>query len=125
MIKEQNTQNAITKEVVAAAMVQPKETKEDEQRILYLFWIGVHPKYWRQGNGKFLIDQVVTYAQANGYHAIELDVNVNNLPAIKWYLSMGFTMKMCNRNYYLPDVVKDIKPNVNYDGHTMIMPLVK
>ncbi len=94
--------------------------------ILYLFWIGVHPHLTRRGIGNYLLDHVIKYAKAHQFHAIELDVNVNNLIAIEWYTKIGFVQKHVNVDYYIPDSLKQTfstTSQISHDGITMLLML--
>lgn len=57
------------------------------------FGISVRKKYWRQGVGRLLMDQMVSWARANDVRKIDLRVHEDNTRATEMYLKFGFEME--------------------------------
>ncbi|WP_310487174.1 GNAT family N-acetyltransferase [Chamaesiphon sp. VAR_69_metabat_338] len=55
-----------------------------------IFLIYVDPSYRRQGIAKALMEYAQTWAKAQGYHQIGLQVFTNNQPAIELYQQLGY-----------------------------------
>ena len=49
------------------------------------------PAHWHQGYGKLLLEKVLRDVKSAGYPSILLWVFDANLPAIRFYRSLGFT----------------------------------
>ena len=69
----------------------------DEMEILTF---GVIPEYRRQGMGIQLLNQMFEYAHQNSISKIFLDVVEDNIPAIKLYEKMGFSLMNRRKGYY-------------------------
>lgn len=62
--------------------------------------IAVHPDCRGKGYGKKLMEQMVTFAKAQGVKEMTLEVRAGNLPAISLYESFGFLKEAVRRGYY-------------------------
>lgn len=62
---------------------------EDED-VLVIYTLAVHPAYFRKNVGKDMIDFVLDYAKKGKIKAARLDVYEKNNPAINLYESCGF-----------------------------------
>ncbi len=62
--------------------------------------IGVAPAYTRQGIGRALLQQVLSWVRARGGGHLSLEVGVTNLPAIRLYEQTGFVQVGLRRNFY-------------------------
>ena len=62
--------------------------------------IAVHPKYQRIGIGERILSALLTEAQKGGLKKATLEVDSNNLPAIKIYTKLGFKSNGLRANYY-------------------------
>lgn len=60
----------------------------------------VHPKYRRQGIGRALLDQLITWAKIRKAPAIFLEVREGNVEASPLYVSAGFEPISTRSNYY-------------------------
>lgn len=59
---------------------------------VFLSIICLNPDYHRMGLGKILLHECELYANKNGFIFIELEVNVENSPAIEMYKVMGYSI---------------------------------
>ena len=69
----------------------------DEMEILTF---GIIPEYRHQGEGSQLLNQMFQYAKENNIQKIFLDVAEDNIPAIKLYEKMGFSLINRRKGYY-------------------------
>lgn len=60
----------------------------------------VLPQYRRHGIGALLLNQFKNYCSQNNFFKIFLEVDQQNLPAHKLYLSNGFTQTGIRKDYY-------------------------
>lgn len=65
-------------------------TNANEDEVIGIHALGVHPEYAGHGYAKELIRFAIAYAKQNHQKAIRLDVLKGNVPAEKLYSSMGF-----------------------------------
>ena len=54
--------------------------------------IYVSPEMQRQGIGKWIFEDIMSYAQTKGIKQIQLNVNRRNTPAIDFYKNLGFVI---------------------------------
>jgi RimJ/RimL family protein N-acetyltransferase len=54
------------------------------------FGMSIHPDHRRKGIGNRLIEELESWAHANGLSKIELQVWSNNIPAIRLYEKLGY-----------------------------------
>ena len=69
----------------------------DEIEILTIL---THPNARGQGKAKALLSHLIQYAKENNVSQIFLEVNIENLPAISLYETMGFQKTGVRKNYY-------------------------
>tara|TARA_Y100001970_G_C14211521_1_gene847238 strand:+ start:1416 stop:1859 length:444 start_codon:yes stop_codon:yes gene_type:complete len=62
--------------------------------------IAVHPDYSRQKIGTKLIKHIILSLLTKNIKVILLEVSANNVPAIKYYQSMGFISVGVRKKYY-------------------------
>ncbi len=68
--------------------------------------IGILKEHHRKGMGKELFEQIISWAQKQGFHRLELEVDTGNTPAIQLYEKMGFEIEgvrkdaVCIRDEY-------------------------
>ena len=62
--------------------------------------IAVHPDYFRQKIGTKLIKHIILFLLTKNIKVILLEVSSNNIPAIKYYQSMGFISVGVRKKYY-------------------------
>ena len=70
------------------------EIRADDGRSIPILTMGpicIAPEYKRQGYGKLLLEKVLRDVKSAGYPSILLWVFDANLPAIRFYRSLGFT----------------------------------
>ncbi|MEZ7589286.1 GNAT family N-acetyltransferase [Veillonella atypica] len=65
-------------------------TNANEDEVIGIHALGVHPEYAGHGYAKQLVRFAIAYAKQNHQKAIRLDVLKGNVPAEKLYSSMGF-----------------------------------
>ncbi len=81
--------------------------------------IAVLPEYTRQGIATSLIQTMVAYVFQNGCQRCELEVNVENEPAIQLYKKCGFEVAGTRKNFYRRTRYK------SRDAYTMVLDLTK
>jgi len=81
--------------------------------------IAIDEKYWGQGIGSVLFDEMIKFAQDKGLEQMELDVNTNNTRALHLYKSKGFEIVGT-----IPRALK-IGEGQYYDEHQMVKILKK
>ena len=59
-------------------------------RRLYVSRLIVKDEYRRQGIGKKLVDFIIRKAQQEGYRELSIGVDLDNDPALRLYVQMGF-----------------------------------
>lgn len=69
----------------------------------HLLNVSIAKSFQRQGFGRQLMQQVVTFGQANACKDLFLEVRESNHAAIRLYESMGFNEMSVRRNYYPAD----------------------
>lgn len=65
-----------------------------------LYSIAVNPLHQGKGMGKVMLKEVISIAKKMHKAAISLEVDEQNLKAIKLYQNHGFTTLGCKKNYY-------------------------
>jgi ribosomal-protein-alanine N-acetyltransferase len=71
-----------------------------QPQIGHVMNIAVDPHFRRKGLGRELLKQGIAYMKKLGAEEIELEVRVDNGPAIALYHQFGFAIKERLRNYY-------------------------
>jgi RimJ/RimL family protein N-acetyltransferase len=67
--------------------------------VVYL-GMAILPKARGRGGGRALLQAIVGHARACGAHKVELEVWIDNAPAIALYASAGFEVEGLRRNHY-------------------------
>lgn len=62
--------------------------------------IAVHPDYRREGIAKKMLSMVADICKEKGIERLCLEVKENNIPAIEFYKSFGFTSDGVRKRYY-------------------------
>ena len=62
--------------------------------------IAVHPDYRGRGIGAGLLGVMLADIEADGIHAVTLEVREGNTPALKLYEAFGFETAGIRKNYY-------------------------
>lgn len=88
-------QNGQTKIVGYAGVFSPDEGLDAD-----ILTLTVSPKYRRQGIGRTLLDQMITWAKIRKSPAIFLEVREGNIEASPLYDSAGFQPISMRSNYY-------------------------
>ena len=78
-------------EVIAVATCFPKKRKWLSH--ISELGISVQKKYWRQGIGNILMDNIIKNCKKSGVEKIELRVNAENEKAISLYKKKGFKIE--------------------------------
>ena len=60
----------------------------------------IRPAYRGRGFGRTLMEALMEASRREGAEAVTLEVRVSNRPALRLYLSLGFTIAGIRRNYY-------------------------
>ncbi|MDU9375455.1 Mycothiol acetyltransferase [Methanocorpusculaceae archaeon Sp1] len=76
----------------------------DNERIGKLIRIGVVPNYQRKECGTMLSDALFRELRNHGVKQVHLTVAETNMPAITFYLKLGFVQKERIASYFYPDV---------------------
>lgn len=66
----------------------------------YITNVAVFPEYRKMGIGRKLIHELISYAEANRFEFVTLEVRASNDNAIKLYLSEGFRNVGIRKNFY-------------------------
>jgi ribosomal protein S18 acetylase RimI-like enzyme len=69
-------------------------------RALWIEELYVNPEFRRLGIGRALVDQVIDFAEANGFRGIDIEAYRGNTPASVLYRTMGFHRLGRERFYY-------------------------
>ena len=77
-------------------------------RTLWVWEFHVDPAYQRQGIGRRLMDEMAARGRAAGLRALVLETQNSNVPAIRFYRRVGFTLDGVNVAYYTND---DLRPD--------------
>ena len=86
------------------------EYKKEEER-LFLSKLYARKDHRHQGIGRFMFEDVVSYAKQNGLKKIYLTVNKGNTPSYEIYLHLGFKV--------IDSVVTDIGQGYVMDDYIM------
>jgi len=81
--------------------------RRDWNRTLWVWEIGVEEEYRRQGIGRRLMDRLIDIAQAEGLRAISFETQNTNVPAIRFYRSVGCEIEAIDLSYYTNNDVTD------------------
>lgn len=68
--------------------------------VLWIWEFHVDPAYRRQGVGRGLMAAMVNLARQKAVRCITLEVQNTNVPAIRFYRSVGFEMDAVDLSYY-------------------------
>jgi ribosomal protein S18 acetylase RimI-like enzyme len=71
-----------------------------EERTLRIWEFHVHPAARRMGVGRALMEYVIAKARRDGLEMLVLETQNTNVPAIRFYRSMGFTLEAIDRFSY-------------------------
>ena len=82
--------------------------RRDWNRTLWLHEFHVAAGHHRQGIGRRLMDALAERARAAGLRALMLETQNTNVPAIRFYRRVGFTLDGLNVAYYTND---DLRPD--------------
>lgn len=85
--------------------------EEDEEIIGYVgIWImyeqsqittlGIEPIHQRKGLGKYLMQEMITFAIQQGCEVMSLEVRISNAKAKSLYENLGFENQAIRKNYY-------------------------
>ena len=83
--------------------------RRDWNRTLWLHEFHVAAGHHRQGIGRRLMDALAERARAAGLRALMLETQNTNVPAIRFYRRVGFTLDGLNVAYYTND---DLRPDL-------------
>ncbi|MDQ5988306.1 MAG: hypothetical protein CSYNP_04066 [Syntrophus sp. SKADARSKE-3] len=89
-----------------AKIVGIANAREDENKVIILNRLYVHPSVHNYGIGKKLLDEIIKYFQ--GAEKILLEVVENNVDSIEFYLKYGFKITGVNINI-IDDVILHVK----------------
>lgn len=81
--------------------------RRDWNRTLWVWEIGVEEAYRRQGIGKRLVDALSEIARAQGLRVLVFETQSTNVPAIRFYRSVGCEIDAVDLSYYTNDDVTD------------------
>jgi ribosomal-protein-alanine N-acetyltransferase len=62
--------------------------------------VAIHPDYQGKGFGEQTLRYVLERLRENGIHFVSLEVRVSNLPALRLYRKLGFTVLGIRKEYY-------------------------
>lgn len=82
--------------------------RRDWNNTLWLHEFHIAAGYQRRGLGRRLMDALAERAGAAGLRAIVLETQNTNVPAIRFYRRVGFTLDGVNVSYYTND---DMRPD--------------
>ena len=82
--------------------------RRDWNRTVWLHEFHVDPAYQRRGIGRRLIDELAARAAAAGLRALVLEAQNTNVPAIRFYRRVGFTLDGLHVSTYTND---DLRPD--------------
>ncbi|MNS61083.1 Mycothiol acetyltransferase [compost metagenome] len=74
-------------------MYDHEQARETGQAVGRIFEMGVLPEYRRQGLGYTMLQSAIRYAQAQGFDALDLVTDVENVAGIQLYEKVGFQEK--------------------------------
>lgn len=66
-------------------------TNDKLNKTAFISCIGLHPDFQGKGYGKLLMNQAITSTRNEGMEKIELEVNLKNTRAARFYYKYGFT----------------------------------
>ena len=80
--------------------------------------LAVLPEHRRKGIATQLLDAVAAFAKEKGCERCELEVNVENLPAVELYRKCGYNEEGIRKNFYRKSRY------ASRDAYTMVLPLI-
>ena len=69
-------------------------------QLFHIAHFAVHPDYWMQGNGDFMMQSILAKAYLSGKPELTLNVRITNEGAIHLYKKHGFKVHGQQDNYY-------------------------
>jgi ribosomal-protein-alanine N-acetyltransferase len=75
-----------------------REWKEEKTAFIHTLYI--EKKYRRSGIGKKLLAFTINFLEVDGFSSVELTVDTENLAAVNFYRSFGFTVREKRKNEY-------------------------
>ncbi len=66
------------------------QIEAEKAEVVLIHALGIHPRYFRRGFGRAMVQKVIDLARESGMRAIRLDVLDGNYPAEKLYKGFGF-----------------------------------
>ena len=82
--------------VVGVAIADVREWN----KTLWMWEFHVHPDYHRRGIGWLMMEEMVCVAKREGVRVIVCETQSTNVPAIRFYQAMDFTMDSIDLSYY-------------------------
>ena len=79
--------------------------------------LAVLPEHRRKGIATELLGEVATFSKEKGCERAELEVNVENLPAVELYRKCGYKEEGIRKNFYRKSRY------ASRDAYTMVLPL--
>lgn len=76
--------------------------------------ICIDKNHRNKGLGHYLLENTIKILKENGFNKIFLEVNINNIFAIKLYKKIGFEILSIRKNYYLNKIT-----NTKEDAYVM------
>ncbi|CAF0993533.1 unnamed protein product, partial [Didymodactylos carnosus] len=98
--------------IITAALMSRYIPEEDN---LYVCFLSVLPEYRQYGLAKNLLNAIILQAYDNDIKQVTLNVNVENIKAIKLYTKCGFRCTKYIRDYYASN------PQPHLDGYYMTL----
>ena len=81
--------------------------------------VAVLPEHRRKGIATQLLDAVAAFAKEEGCERSELEVNVENLPAVELYRKCGYKEEGIRKNFYRKSRYE------SRDAYTMVLSLIE
>ncbi len=76
--------------VVGYILSQPILFAEGEEKIVWLEYIAVLPRYRKKGVGSMLLSEVESWARDHGFSKLYTSLNPNNKPSLRLLIRNGF-----------------------------------
>jgi ribosomal protein S18 acetylase RimI-like enzyme len=86
--------------LVGAAIAEPRPWNQS----LWVWELHVHADYRGQGIGRRLMEELADQAQLAGLHVIVAETQNTNVPAIRFYRSVGFELEGLDLSLYPPEI---------------------
>jgi ribosomal protein S18 acetylase RimI-like enzyme len=90
-----------------SSLVSSRDSGVDARRTAEIAALYVLPRHWRQGVGSLLCARTFSEAKERGFYTITLWVLKSNLPAIRFYESLGFIQDGATRADRIKDFTLD------------------